>query len=141
MVENIKTIVDVLNAALSAEGKKELAKLANAYYAAIDENFRLREENDKLRRQLNDKDQQMRKLNDKLEAKQKLIFEPQEDKRGFYLQVSPTEKIGPVCQLCYNENGTVSILQNTSNGAFCPVCKNTFAGIVAKIEGKYGQTW
>ena len=140
MVNKIKQIVELLQASLTAEDKKKLSEIANAYYATVDENFSLREENAKLKQKILDKEIQIKELNDRLEEKQKLKFESKDGEAGYYLQLE-NKKVGPICPLCYKSKNAISILEKTSKGAFCPICKNTYAGVKAIVEGEYSRVW
>ena len=140
-ISKISNIFGALSVVLSSDDKIKLAEVSEAYFATVDENFVLREENSKLRQDLLKKEIQIRKLNDQLEEKQKLILETEGNKAEYFLETDEHMKIGPICPLCYKNDGTVSILQNTGEEAFCPVCKHNFAGVEASIERKYGVTW
>lgn len=140
MSNKIKDLITSLAFVLSAEDKKKLAEISNAYSASIAENFALREENSKLKNELISKQIQIKELNDKLEEKQKLEFLNDKEKCGYFLQLEQG-KVGPVCPTCYKKENIISILERASNGAYCPVCKNTFANVKAVADGKYNYIW
>lgn len=131
-------IFETISLVLGAEDKKKLAEISQAYFATVDENFTLREENSKLNQLLIDKDIQIKELNDKLEEKQKLILDTGNGKKAeYYLQINDEQRIGPVCPCCYKKDGSTVILATSSKGhAICPNCKAKFVGVDAIIEGK-----
>jgi hypothetical protein len=132
-----KNIFNSLGLLLCAEDKIKLGKVADAYFATVDENFSLREENHKLAIELEDKECQIKDLNEKLEEKQKLKLIVNAGIPEYFLMLENGEKVGPVCPICYKKEGATVILATApDNHAICPNCKAKFAGVHAIIEGK-----
>ena len=120
----IEALFHALEVSLTAKDKEKLAQISQAYFNVVNQNFELIEENHHLRTQLRDKEVQIKELNMALKERQKLEMEINKGIPEFFIKGKDGVKIGPVCQSCYNKDGSVVVLQTSSNNcAFCPRCK------------------
>lgn len=60
---------------------------------------------------------------------------------AYWLIEGDGTKTGPVCPRCYEETGIVHLLERRKDGAYCPACKTSYAGVAPSFEGRSQKVW
>lgn len=116
-VELSADILEIAKEAASADVKIRLFEAANALNSIVDENRRLMDENEGLRKEL---------------ARRKAL----EFREGsYYVVTDDGSEVGPLCVECYQEKGNIYLLGKSRNGARCSVCGRVYVGSKWAVDG------
>lgn len=131
MAIEASTIFKVINTLINQDDKDKIERLYDAYTAAMEKTYDLRDEITELKLQLSDMKQENKRLNEIIERKEKLV------KKGnaYFYKEGDGSLSGPICPNCYTNQGFAHELVTSPRGAFCSVCETHYQGVQASVEG------